>query len=510
MAGLYVRNYSANLAGDLVIILLNLSTPIAFFKEWQAFLLYGSGGRLLAVFFPTIFALATLAQYFIQRPVWIFSRQVRSGRPLQPGLRRRAQRRLVNLPLILALFNLVLWTIVTLLFLLVLHLITSIGMITSLYIFFRGVIIGLLAAFLCFFLIDDYCRKELIPWLFPDGQLARLSGTVRISILRRIRVLYSAGTGAPMLILVGTLALIIWQMEDAIVSAVDFSQGIFIFILVLYAIFIVIGFGLNILVAMNEMTAGLMERERMRRSLNLAGEVQQALLPRRPPEVAGLDIACASVYCDETGGDYFDFLGGEAPPGGRISVVIGDVAGHGVSAALLMATARAFLRQRSVQPGTLSQVVSDVNRLLVPDVEESGAFMTLFYLTIDRRNRKLSWVRAGHDPAMVYDPASDAFASLGGAGMALGVDPRARFPDYQKEDLAEGQVILMATDGVWEVRNGSGEMYGREALCRMIRRHSSAGAEEILNAVLDDLKRFAGFLPPEDDLTMILVKVTDG
>jgi sigma-B regulation protein RsbU (phosphoserine phosphatase) len=145
----------------------------------------------------------------------------------------------------------------------------------------------------------------------------------------------------------------------------------------------------------NEMTEGLIERDRMRQSLYLAKEVQQALLPRTDPQISGLDIASTSVYCDETGGDYFDYLASDGLNSGKISIVVGDVSGHGVSSALLMATARAFLRQRSGLPGSISQIVSDVNRHLTRDVEESGGFMTLFNLTINAKSRSLSWVRPG-------------------------------------------------------------------------------------------------------------------
>jgi sigma-B regulation protein RsbU (phosphoserine phosphatase) len=173
----------------------------------------------------------------------------------------------------------------------------------------------------------------------------------------------------------------------------------------------------------NEMTEGLIERDRMRQSLNLAKEVQQALLPRTDPQISGLEIASTSVYCDETGGDYFDYLASDGPNSGKISVVVVDVSGHGVPSALLMATARAFLRQRSDLPGSISRIVSDVNRQLARDVEESGGFMTLFYLVLNAKKHRLSWVRAGHDPAILYDPVADAFEELHGAGVALGVQP---------------------------------------------------------------------------------------
>ena len=148
----------------------------------------------------------------------------------------------------------------------------------------------------------------------------------------------------------------------------------------------------------NEMTAGLKERERMQQALNLAKEVQQNLLPKSNLKVNGFDIAGKSVYCDETGGDYYDFISIEDNDKQKIGVAIGDVSGHGISSALLMATVRSSLRQRASLPGSTAKIISDVNRQLVKDVEDSGQFMTMFFLALDTATRQLEWVRAGHDP----------------------------------------------------------------------------------------------------------------
>jgi sigma-B regulation protein RsbU (phosphoserine phosphatase) len=134
---------------------------------------------------------------------------------------------------------------------------------------------------------------------------------------------------------------------------------------------------------MNEMTEGLIERDQMQASLDLAREVQQAFLPRENPTFAGLDIAARIVYCDETGGDYYDFLESDPTGGRHLNLVIGDVSGHGISSALLMATGRALLRQRTALPGSIEKIVTDVNRQLCRDFEEPGGFMTLFYLAVD-------------------------------------------------------------------------------------------------------------------------------
>lgn len=172
----------------------------------------------------------------------------------------------------------------------------------------------------------------------------------------------------------------------------------------------------------NQMVEGLRQRDQMRQSLEIAMEVQRNLLPKDDPNFEGLDIAGKSIYCDETGGDYYDFFEFDEYGTGKIGIVLGDVSGHGISSALLMATARAFLRQRSALPGTISQVISDINRQLARDVVDFGSFMSMFYMIIDKTNKSLKWVRAGHDPAIFYDPNTDKISELKGAGMVLGVD----------------------------------------------------------------------------------------
>ena len=130
----------------------------------------------------------------------------------------------------------------------------------------------------------------------------------------------------------------------------------------------------NLIQSFNQMVEGLKHRDQMRQSLAIAMEVQQNLLPKDDPVFDGLDIAGKSIYCDETGGDYYDYFEFGEPRTEKIGIVLGDVSGHGISSALLMATARAFLRQRSALPGTISQVISDINRQLARDVVNSGRF----------------------------------------------------------------------------------------------------------------------------------------
>ena len=198
------------------------------------------------------------------------------------------------------------------------------------------------------------------------------------------------------------------------------------------------------------------ERDRLRHSLELAKEVQQTLLPKSNPRIAGLEVAGKSIYCDETGGDYYDFIEFKGKANEKLGVVVGDVAGHGISSALLMATVRSALRQRLASPGSIEQVIADVNRQLVVDFGDSGQFVTLFYLAVDPTRKILEWVRAGHEPAIFYDPTANSFSELAGSGMALGVDQLCQYQKNRIDAYPRGSIIVMGTDGVWEARNESG------------------------------------------------------
>lgn len=244
-----------------------------------------------------------------------------------------------------------------------------------------------------------------------------------------------------------------------------------------------------------------------KKALRLAGEVQKSLLPQENPRVRGLDIAGRNVSCDEIGGDYFDFIWQRDSHEGPFNVVVGDISGHGVDSALLMTTARAFLRMRASQPGTISEIISAMNHQLARDVLDSGRFMTLFYLSIDPEKRRVDWVRAGHDPALLYDPVEDTFTELKGEGIALGVIDEVCYHEHCHEQLANGQIIAIGTDGIWEAFNVKGEMYGKNRLRECIRVNAGQSAVDILNAVYEELRRFTLGCKTEDDITLVVIKV---
>ena len=113
-----------------------------------------------------------------------------------------------------------------------------------------------------------------------------------------------------------------------------------------------------------------------------------------------------------------------------------------------------------------------------------------FFLALDPIGRTILWVRAGHEPAIFYDPASDHFEELDGDGIALGVDRQARFAEYRRADIDPGTIIVLGTDGIWESRNSSGQMLGKRVINETIREHASRSAAEIMEIVIAKIRKF--------------------
>ena len=243
-----------------------------------------------------------------------------------------------------------------------------------------------------------------------------------------------------------------------------------------------------------------------KKSLALASEVQKSLLPQSSLNIYGLDVAGKTIACDEIGGDYFDFLWGHECSNNHFETVVGDVTGHGVDAALLMMTARTFLRMRAPQCGGISRIVTEMNQHLLSDFSHTGHFMTLFYASIDSQNQKLRWVRAGHDPAVIYDPATDRFEELKGPGLALGLDENYEYEENLKIGLNPGQIIAIGTDGIWETNNSEGQMFGKQRFNELVRENAHQSAKDIIDAVLNELQKFTIGLKQTDDITLVVIK----
>lgn len=258
--------------------------------------------------------------------------------------------------------------------------------------------------------------------------------------------------------------------------------------------------------AFNEMLPKLRERVKIINDLKVAHKVQASLLPEKAPQLPWLNIAGECVMCDQTGGDYYDYFIEEKTPD-KATIAIGDVTGHGVAAALLMATARSFLRAEMLKEKGLGKKVARVNDLLIRDTYASGRFMTLLLLELDRQTGTASWVRAGHDPAIVYDFEKDEFSELMGQGMALGMMDGQDFEVNTYELGASGQIIFLGTDGIWEAHDRDRQMFGKERLLEVIRENRHEDAGTIADKVLARVYEFLDGHVREDDITMVVLKV---
>lgn len=242
-----------------------------------------------------------------------------------------------------------------------------------------------------------------------------------------------------------------------------------------------------------------------KQALQLAAEVQKSLLPEKAPFVDGLDVAGKTFPCDEVGGDYFDYFH-DPTVKGTLSIIIGDIIGHGVDAALLMTSARAFLRMRASQPGSVEDIITSMNQQLTRDMEKTGRFMTLFYLLIERHMNRISWVRAGHDPVLLYNPAIDRFEELKGPGVALGIDKNYTYQQQKSDNLLTNQILVLTTDGIYEARNKEGTFFGRKRLKAIIRKNGEKSAEDILDRIIEEHTHFTSGTSREDDCTVVIVK----
>ncbi len=256
----------------------------------------------------------------------------------------------------------------------------------------------------------------------------------------------------------------------------------------------------------DEMVPQLRDRMRIRQSLALATEIQQNLLPQKPPNVEGLDVAGKSIYCDETGGDYFDFLDISGLPPQQLAIAIGDVSGHGIPAALLMTSARALVRDRAHTVEELAKLMQGINSRLTADTPP-GQFMTLLYMVINGSERWIRWANAGHEPPVLYDASRERIEPLRGGGVALGIGTAWEYEEYVREQLPPGSIIAVGTDGIWEARNRKGEFFGTDAFHAIIQSQADRPASEICQAVIDALNSFREGSPQTDDVTLVVIKL---
>jgi phosphoserine phosphatase RsbU/P len=258
--------------------------------------------------------------------------------------------------------------------------------------------------------------------------------------------------------------------------------------------------------AFNVMVPQLRSHIQTKESLHVAREVQQKLLPISAPKVPGFDVAGVSVYSEAVGGDYYDFLCMTDEVGEqRLGVVIGDVTGHGIPAALTMTAVRALIRSHAGEGLVLSPVMRAVNRHLAAD-STRGNFVTLVYMVIEADTRVLRWISAGHGPILFYNSDTFSFEELDVHDIPLGVKSEWDFQELVRHHWPSHGVLVIGTDGVWETQNAEGRMFGKENLLGAVRATAHLPAAEIIAAIVERLAEFRGAEPQKDDVTLVVVK----
>jgi len=255
----------------------------------------------------------------------------------------------------------------------------------------------------------------------------------------------------------------------------------------------------------NSMGERLKEREQMKRSLELAKEIQQQLLPESAPLCPNFDLAAQSLYCDETGGDYFDFIPLKNSGIQMYGLAVGDVSGHGIGSALVMATARGALHSLVDRHGLhLEMLASELNNQLCRGTANAD-FMTMFYGVLDPEKRTLSWISAGHAPIFFYHTEGQV-KELYSSGIPLGIIEDTPYEIAADIEFTGGDILLIGTDGIWETRNVEGEMFGAERVSDLLIRHAGASSDHIAKQLISEVNAFRGEFSRDDDITLMVIK----
>ena len=239
----------------------------------------------------------------------------------------------------------------------------------------------------------------------------------------------------------------------------------------------------------------------MERELDIAQKIQRSFLKETPPQIEGLDIAVIMTPAKSVGGDLYDFIEMK----GRIGIMIGDVSGKGVPAALFMAkTVTDFRFHAKTQESSL-KVMTDLNNQIAVE-STSGLFVTLSYIVVDRAAKKLTIVDGGHLPAAYAGREKETTFITTAGGMALGIMEGVEFLELEVA-IREGDVFVFYTDGVTEARNIKGEEFTEERLKDAVSKYKELGAKDITQKIYEDLQKFKGKASQHDDITIITMKV---
>ena len=256
-----------------------------------------------------------------------------------------------------------------------------------------------------------------------------------------------------------------------------------------------------------ESQKSLAEQERLQQEMHLAKEIQQTLLPSEFPEIEGYEIASYYESAKEVGGDYYDFVEVDK---NRLGVVVADVSGKGVPGSLVMTMIRTAMRTEAKGRDSAAEVLARVNDFVLGDIRK-GMFVTLFYMILDSRKRRITFASAGHNPLILYRSLTKKTYYLNPKGFPVGIsltdkDLFRRSIEDDTIQLTKGDILLCHTDGITEAMNSKREMFGEERLLQVVRQYGHLRAKEFVEKLREELISFTEGQIQNDDITLVVIK----
>jgi serine phosphatase RsbU (regulator of sigma subunit) len=235
----------------------------------------------------------------------------------------------------------------------------------------------------------------------------------------------------------------------------------------------------------------------------VAREIQQRLFPKSAPSLDGFDIAGATYPAEATGGDYFDYLSMIAD---RLGIVVGDVTGHGVGPALLMAETRAYLRILAGRREDVGEILTRANSVLAEDVGQER-FITLFLARLNPGAKSFSYASAGHPAGYVMGAKGEIKVTLPRTGVPLGIRPDTTYTSSAEIQLVPGDLVLLSTDGIEETMAPDSTIFGIDRMLDVVRAHRAQPSADIVQQLYRAVRDFSRNAPQTDDVTAIVIKV---
>jgi len=249
-----------------------------------------------------------------------------------------------------------------------------------------------------------------------------------------------------------------------------------------------------------------LEQERAAKELEVAHQVQTELLPKDHPNIPNIDIAGFCKPAQEIGGDYYDYISIDSD---KIGIVIADVSGKGLPAAIYMTLTKGILQSKAEEISSPKAVLTKVNRLLYQSLWRDS-FVTMFYGVLNVKNNKFIYARAGHNPPIHLNSKNDSFSFLESKGIALGLTDEREFTKTIEEkqcDLNSNDLIVLYTDGFTEAMDKNSNVFGEKRLFDLILNNRDKTCEELIKIIYKEVSLFTGEYLEHDDMTMVSVKI---